>query len=903
MRWFLFFIILLSSLTAYSQTLKLEVNGLSHVYFPIKDSKNKWYVYESYPSSKRSESHYGSDTYADDWNLLVGYTSGIITDTSNCNRDKGAEVIASFAGEVIHADINNSIGVYGKEVIIQSSQNDSFAMRYSHLDTVTVNEGDIVNVGEKLGSVGNTGAKCAHLHHVLYKELNPEAIKRLKEGRSPNKLTGSADIFAANFVSDATDGENVNNLTPYLSSLSKTYLYSSASLHKLSLYGQNFQPHSRVQWKNSEDSDWKELRRNAKYFSESQLKFEFNDGGIDSTETWYFRIVNGTEVSDALSINIYPLYQQISETCNLSDLSYDVNTIIPFKESGFSDISITDINEFLRNQGSALYNLDLGNYNLDPPITSLQNKTFSQYEDNWNLSELNNNLPTTQSYSPAKIIYLAAKENGMSPILMLAFIQKEQSLISQKYSGYTLQNKLNRAVGYGMFDGGDDGQYYSFLAQLAGLSFQYNKDIVGKGFYRFLTEYATKSIDEENLFNTYNQYRNYFIKLGYNPCGQANSLIQIDSISPNNTKLDQKTTFTIKGQKLPNTLAFWVADCKEIVRLSSSSTQTQFQCIPSYTTGNKRGIIKDRENGSILKEFDIDFLQSLKLDNELKITNDVFDYIENILSSYFSPTQPTQINTLGQYYRSYSNSGYLKNVNGYLHYNYGDGQGNYVYGSATIHDLYKEWGLNQKDEINIGITSVYPSSATLNQLTTFTVKGENLPNTLAFWIDDCANLTKTASSSTQVTFSCTPSYSIGNKSGVVKDKAGGSVLKNFSTQVSSEVISSSIQFINKWKTTSSLNVGGNNAWVIRNVSGSNAVNICESISSNKCLNIENGYLQNSTIQSNWWSAQWFLESVNNEYVRINNRWKSDQYIHFENSQPTTGQIQSGWWSAQWKVNN
>jgi len=201
----LFIFALLLSFNILASPFELNPNGMSHVYFPIDDDKSKWQVVNGSPY------HKGSDAYADDWNLKSGYTVGGQVD--NCDRDKGAKVISSFAGKVIHADIQGNIGAYGKEVIIRSSSNPSFAMRYSHLDNVYVSEDDDVNLGASLGTVGDTGlgsAGCAHLHLVLYKNLNNTALSRLKKGYSPKSLSGGADVFAAKFYSDATSGSSPN---------------------------------------------------------------------------------------------------------------------------------------------------------------------------------------------------------------------------------------------------------------------------------------------------------------------------------------------------------------------------------------------------------------------------------------------------------------------------------------------------------------------------------------------------------------------------------------------------------------------------------------------------------------------------------------------------------------------
>lgn len=191
---------LLVSSNLLAQPFILNKGGTSHLPFPIKDSKSNWYIFAGSPY------HYGSDKYADDWNLKAGLSAGSISSTS-CNRDKGAEVIASLRGTVLHADIDDSVGLYGKEVIIQSADDPSFAMRYSHLDTVDVREDEFVEFGDGLGTVGNTGLGgngCAHLHLVLYKNLNSTALHNLKKGKPPKSTSGAADNFAAKFSSDAT---------------------------------------------------------------------------------------------------------------------------------------------------------------------------------------------------------------------------------------------------------------------------------------------------------------------------------------------------------------------------------------------------------------------------------------------------------------------------------------------------------------------------------------------------------------------------------------------------------------------------------------------------------------------------------------------------------------------------
>lgn len=79
----------------------------------------------------------------------------------------------------------------------------------------------------------------------------------------------------------------------------------------------------------------------------------------------------------------------------------------------------------------------------------------------------------------------------------------------------------------------------------------------------------------------------------------------VDSVSPNTATLNEPITFTVTGQNLPSTLAFWISECENVTSLGGSSTSMRFSCTPSYTTGEKNGVIKDAAGGTVLKEFTI----------------------------------------------------------------------------------------------------------------------------------------------------------------------------------------------------------------------------------------------------------------------------------------------------------
>jgi hypothetical protein len=80
-------------------------------------------------------------------------------------------------------------------------------------------------------------------------------------------------------------------------------------------------------------------------------------------------------------------------------------------------------------------------------------------------------------------------------------------------------------------------------------------------------------------------------------------------------------------------------------------------------------------------------------------------------------------------------------------------------------------------------SDVVPNSAAFQQQKLFYVYGSCLPSSLALWIADCANMQKINSTSSKVIFRCTPSNTKGWKSGVVKDKPGGTQLYSFDVSV------------------------------------------------------------------------------------------------------------------------
>lgn len=80
----------------------------------------------------------------------------------------GSPVVATAAGLVTTAVNRADSSTYGKHVVI--GHDDVYWTRYAHLSEVLVEEGELVELGDTIGRVGNTGTSTnAHLHYEVLK--------------------------------------------------------------------------------------------------------------------------------------------------------------------------------------------------------------------------------------------------------------------------------------------------------------------------------------------------------------------------------------------------------------------------------------------------------------------------------------------------------------------------------------------------------------------------------------------------------------------------------------------------------------------------------------------------------------------------------------------------------------
>lgn len=106
-----------------------------------------------------------------------GKGHGVKNDGINISAKKGTTVKAAESGIVVYA--GNELKGYGNLILLKHEKN--FMTAYAHADTLCVDVGDVVDKGDKIATVGQTGnVKSPQLHfEVRYKTKAVDPKKHL----------------------------------------------------------------------------------------------------------------------------------------------------------------------------------------------------------------------------------------------------------------------------------------------------------------------------------------------------------------------------------------------------------------------------------------------------------------------------------------------------------------------------------------------------------------------------------------------------------------------------------------------------------------------------------------------------------------------------------------------------
>jgi len=269
---------------------------------------------------------------------------------------------------------------------------------------------------------------------------------------------------------------------------------------------------------------------------------------------------------------------------------------------------------------------------------------------------------------------------------------------------------------------------------------------------------------------------------------EGNNTPIVNSVSPLNATLNESAIFTVSGQNLTSTLAFWIGECEDLTPLGGTSSSMQFRCTPSWTTGLKDGLVKDEQGGTTLYSFQVNVSDEppvvvLPVVNSVTPNEAVLDEptIFTVNGKNLPSTLAFWIDECANVEKVGGDSSTSMMFRCLPSWTAGrkDGVIKDEQGGTTLYSFQ----VNIVDDNEPVVNSVSPAAVTLGVSTDFTVTGQNLPSTLAFFIEECADLQSLGGSSTYMQFRCTPSYTLGSKNGVVKDQPGGTVLKGFTVDV------------------------------------------------------------------------------------------------------------------------
>ena len=273
---------------------------------------------------------------------------------------------------------------------------------------------------------------------------------------------------------------------------------------------------------------------------------------------------------------------------------------------------------------------------------------------------------------------------------------------------------------------------------------------------------------------------------------EAQPNITVTSVSPLTVTLNQATVFTVVGTNLPDSTAFWIGECEGVTLLSGGTPeQRQFQCTPSWTTGVKEGVVKDQSGGTELFNFTVTVQEegstcttpSVTSVSPLTVTlneRTTFTVSGSCLpdtTAFFIHQCAEQVSLGGtaEQRQFECTPSYEAGVKEGVVKNQPDGT-ELLNFNVTVQE--------KTSDCMPSVNSVSPLTATLDETTTFTVYGDCLPDTTAFFFGECAGMTELGGTDSERQFRCTPSYTPGIKDdGVVKDKSGGMVLHSFTVEV------------------------------------------------------------------------------------------------------------------------
>jgi len=173
-------------------------DGVSQIEFTSEDGLSNW-------EQRASIAHTCMDNFSQDWYHKK-------SPMSSCGR----EIHSPIDGIIMAIKpnyISNNCGSnydanYGKQIVIQSIDDKTMALRFAHLKEIddTLELGDTINKYQRIGQVGGSGTQYPHLHTSLYKNIY-EWIDSYIDEETGESLSTTIKMLKKDEIITATDGD------------------------------------------------------------------------------------------------------------------------------------------------------------------------------------------------------------------------------------------------------------------------------------------------------------------------------------------------------------------------------------------------------------------------------------------------------------------------------------------------------------------------------------------------------------------------------------------------------------------------------------------------------------------------------------------------------------------------
>jgi|GEM_PF-2371011 len=256
----------------------------------------------------------------------------------------------------------------------------------------------------------------------------------------------------------------------------------------------------------------------------------------------------------------------------------------------------------------------------------------------------------------------------------------------------------------------------------------------------------------------------------------------VTDVSPLTGVVGEWVNLKVSGQYLSAGLQIDLAGCTEMEELNGSTVQRQFGCIPQ-DSGVVQGQVFAGDRLLYRFDFNVEATSSSEVTDVQPSSSNYGEPLQLVFSGVDLP-ELAQVELDGCF-----NTTLLSATNSRLVFTctpqqVGALSGNLLNANADVLASFTVNIVDNSSPIDsIVLSSVQPTSTYIDALTTFTVRGEELPASMVISVEDCTAVERLGGQSTQRQFRCTPKGASGVRKITVYASEGGAQLGSFDLTV------------------------------------------------------------------------------------------------------------------------